>query len=334
MNFVSTIPDSWESLNDLIRTNLGLDDSVYVMGFTGLHHALMEASNGLYRQFPHKKKTHVFDFGTPYLKAIARNLSMEAKDLVLGTQSDLHNLEKYADLGREDLCAFIPEDHPVTGEIFDTKELKDAFWEKKVITVSIFHHPTHWLSLPKEHVRQELRICYVNSNLVFASAGVRSKFPAPIAQGMNWRHLLNEEGLRPEFVNNENREWVSSFEADLPEGFLPVLDGKDSRLWDRVVLRCPDLDGEALQWELAGLTGVSLPEDQVSPEIETTSPSRWSHLRTFEYMLDSPTSLKDVREILVIDSTWGQTVSLKEQLVEARKRVIEKQGDRLQGAKV
>ncbi|MEZ4873610.1 MAG: hypothetical protein R2827_15485 [Bdellovibrionales bacterium] len=184
--------------------------------------------------------------------------------------------------------------------MFDTPRLKKL--DKKVITVSLYHHPQRIHGQFRKLGRhEEMNVYFSDHTLAYVTAGVRAKFAAPVAQGMPWD--LSLKFSLPDRI--DEKSYIREFEANLPEGVVAELAGVESRVWDRLVLRLTGMDAEAVQWYIAEKLNLALPTGQVSDQIETSSPSRWTHLKTFDWMVPKGEDYRFVRELLVVNASWA-----------------------------
>lgn len=252
--------------------------------------SLTEAIRSLTQVFPHKK-AYAFIRGTyPEVASLSVGLSKEG---FLGQEWNLNQIEN-VEFKKDLLFAVIPEDDPLTGEIFEIEKLCEKLEEKKIFSIRISSHLF-------KHKRLKLapnscRICFLGGGFSMTLLGQRFKLENFLLAPAVWSHNDVSQVrslLKPETVQEE---LVRHFESKEFDGSKPLLAPGTSRIFDRAAIFWNDLDSSAIRDLI-----IEDPQWKVRAHlIESTSPCRWTEPRQLEWLHLRGYSPDQVRGCLVV----------------------------------
>ncbi len=279
--------ESWENLNHEVKKTLALPDGTEARVYTGLSSAIYEIAMGTAQFYSHKRSLGFVPGRTPHYQGLLPYLYKEGYILQNWEQvADAPLTEKdWADSLKKDTNLVIScEDHPVTGELYEIDGLDQILNEKKIFHLRISHqaHLTRKIDV----LPYTARICSYNPQAAVAQMGVKFKSPPLMAPGLYWEpstFLSQVSKVRESAA--EDMKAVKGFEASLPEGFQVLFqeDKKaEQRLFDRSLIYCEDMGGEALQQFLATQLNFRLEKPGWEERIETTHLCRWGGTRNYE----------------------------------------------------
>jgi hypothetical protein len=246
--------EKWHALNEEIHGLLGLSSETSVRTYRGIHHAAFEIVQGTSSFLSHKRamgwlKGQTFAYASvlPYLYKEAFQVQpLSLKNPNMEISAWVESLKK------DTSFVIMNEDHPVTGELFDTDLVDQLLNDKKIISIRV-SHGKHWLrGLPVVRPYSVL-ICQVSEDLAVAVVG--SKFKSPVQMAAHF--IFDREKVISRFQEklsqrDESIEDILKFESSLKEGFQ-ILERGSNFLVDRALIFHPEVNAEALAHELSAL---------------------------------------------------------------------------------
>ncbi|HEY8271006.1 MAG TPA: hypothetical protein VIG33_08960, partial [Pseudobdellovibrionaceae bacterium] len=132
--------------------------------------------------------------------------------------------------------------------------------------------------------------------------GERYKTPPLIAPQMSWNFSQSRELINKIYVSPQDQKLVESFEQSFSEIAKPWFSQPTPRLFDRVLLKFPEVSGEALLQRLYDQLLVD--PSKYYETMDTTNFCRWHHFKTFSAWWEPKPAVEDLESLLVIDSGW------------------------------
>lgn len=293
--------EEWEKLNDRLRIQFSLPPENSARIYKGLAHAVFETAQGTAQFLSHKRSLGVVKGQTPYFDSLLPYFYKE----VFGVQAISHlallNPEAWVDgLKKDTTFVLWAEDHPVTGELYNYDRLDELLNEKKIYSfrISHFQHFYEQASLRPYSVR----LCYLNNDYAVALCGERYKTPPLMAPQMNWNPLQCLDMIQKIYVSPQDQKLIESFEESFSEISKPWFTRSTPRLFDRVLLKFPEVSGEALLQRL--YDHLQVDPSKYYETMDTTNLCRWHHFKTFSGWWEPKPSTEDLESLLVIDSGW------------------------------
>lgn len=281
-------------------------------------HALLETAIGYFQTFSMKKKFYYFKELDPHFELAVTALSK------LGFEGKALSLEQFSkdfawteSLDRESGIVFWSEDHPMTGEIYDTSELLKKVAEKNTFRIRLSHNKHLFEDLNPTAERNEIRILQMPPHYIDGCAvaimGERGRLGAVTAEALSPTSFEKIDALAKEIT--EQRVFcapktsstlaakIKEFESTKIEHLHFFFADKPhaQRVFDRLVFYFDNIDGQAFLSFLAQELGDPLKESD--PRFETTSLSRWGGLRTMKWLEAQGLNPNAVRGLCVIDSS-------------------------------
>jgi hypothetical protein len=204
-----------------------------------------------------------------------------------------------AQLESETSCFLWPEDHPVTGEVFDLSPLEEALAKKRIFSIRMSHHA--FRTRPLKFNPYAIRLCSVASDLAVAICGARLRTPPWIAGLQPWDAKAVETSIRQALQDaHEAESLVRGFESRLKDGWGPWLQ-TDSRVWDRACLWHPGQSGEAMMDQILKKIGQQAGPAGQEARVETLQLCRWDGImKNLDWWEKTP-SADQVRGSLILD---------------------------------
>lgn len=301
MNIDFQTPGSWYDLNEAVTSKLGLN-SAEARIYHGVNHALSEITQGLVRQFPHKKKVFYFRYMDPFLEPHMVALAREGYSVTRLDLKEIEQPDSFIDkIDREALFVAYSEDDPLIGRSYPITSMEQALAESKAFRIRVSHAAHCYSTQPQDLDRHEIRVHSIHPQLCLGLLGSRARFGSLVAEGLSWDMSLLEElkGLMQAKSTFEAR--VKEFEQGRP-GQSEIFFSDANRLWDRAVLYWPDMDGLALIHYLSKELGFELKAPGFEPRLETTSLSRWGGVKTMDWLTAQGLSPEQIRGLVMISA--------------------------------
>lgn len=300
------VPGAWHDLNDEIARGLGIESSkTQLQVFNGLFQALFEATQGLVRLFPHKRKMVYFRNLNPFFEEPMRALSREGFEVQDLNYSHFKDLGWVESLAKDVLFVLAPYDDPMTGRIFESPSLLAKLEEKKIFLIRLSHGLHKVKDLTSTLSKFELRILSVDAQHSVVLAGERARFSSLMTSMMDWsksspQPIISE--LKPKQTDwSENQKSILEFEKNLSPELQSLLAGESDRIWDRAVVYNPSLNGEVVLARFLEQLGDQAKLDEGEAKLETLSSCRWPFGETFPWIKSQGFTPEQLRGSLIID---------------------------------
>lgn len=317
----------WAELNEEVETKLDLAKSASrARIFKGLSHALFEITQGLIKQFPHRKKIFYFKGQDPSHDLAMMALSREGCMVQALPLSTFDAPEEFvASIDKDALFILYSEDDPILGKKFPVEKLEKLLKEKKIFRVSASHHAFRFQDDYHGIDKEEVRVFSLKNNLALALLGERAKMTPLVVEGLPWREDAKETIFKELAEHKEQKKIILDFENQKPGDATPFFKEGDLRVFDRAILYWKDMDGWAFLSELGKELGIQFAEPGEDQRFETTSHSRWHDLRAMGWLKNHGLDAEQIRGLVIVDA--GQiTPKLAETFAKVRARILKQQG--------
>lgn len=319
----------WAELNEEIEAKLDLSKSAArARVFKGLSHALFEITQGLIKQFPHRKKVYYFKGLDPSHDLAMMALAREgfAVNPLPFTVFDTPE-EFIKTLDKEALFILYSEDDPILGKKFPVANLENLLKTQKIFRIRASHNTFRFQDEHHNIDKEEVRVFSMRTNLALALLGERAKTTPLVVEGLPWNQEVKEQVFNELKLKKENRDLILNFEKQKPGDATAFFAADDSsRVFDRAVLYWNDMDGWAFLTELAKVLSIELAPPGEDLRFESTSHSRWHDLKAMGWLKNHGLSAEQVRGLVIIDA--GQiNPQLTDAFASARKKILKLQGN-------
>lgn len=318
----------WAELNEEIETRLDLAKSASrARIFKGLSHALFEITQGLIKQFPHRKKVYYFKGLDPSHDLAMMALAREgfAVNPLPFTVFDAPE-EFVKTLDKEALFILYSEDDPILGKKFPVAELENLLKTQKIFRIRASHNTFRFQDEHHNIDKEEVRVFSMRTNLALALLGERAKMTPLVVEGLPWHASAKEQIFSEIQLKKESRDLILDFEKQKPGDATPFFANDDThRIFDRAVLYWKDMDGWAFLTELAKELSIELAPPGEDLRFESTSHSRWHDLRAMGWLKNHGLSAEQIRGLIIIDAAQIKP-GLAEAFAKARARILKMQG--------
>lgn len=309
---------TFSALNEKLAVVLQVpSDKNQARAYPNCVHALLETAIGYFQTFSMKKKFYYFKDLDPHFELAVTALSK------LGFEGKALSLDQFSKdfawaetLDRESGIVFWSEDHPITGEIYDTSELLKKVGEKNTFRIRLSHNKHLYEELVPTAERNEIRILQMPAQYLdgcaIAIMGERGRLGAVTAEALSPTtserigDLASAIAAKKVFCVPidlvEITSKIRDFESTKIDQLRFFFTDKPAapRLFDRVVFSFENIDGQAFLSFLALELGAPLKDND--PRFETSSLSRWGGLRTMKWLESQGLSPNTVRGLCVVDS--------------------------------
>jgi len=316
--------DSWKNLNTEVAKILNLK-SIEVQVYLGLHHALKEISLGLSHLFMHKISIGVVSGCNYFIDQISKDFSKLGYKVQATTGDSLKDPKAWAEsLSKDTLLVMFAEDHPITGEIFDTSELRKILAAKKIFLLSVSNRLQFYQPLPEKIDSYEVKIWSAGVGRAVALLGERIKISAPLASHFNWEEFNPQTFDIPTEMRQGEKALVTSFENNNFSNCRVFFKSNENRLsgriFDRAVLIWQDMDGAAL------IDTINEASESSCGSLFTTSLCHWPSPKLVEWMRGNPLSEEEFRGTVVFSAELLRLPNIVEIINRAREKVLSLQG--------
>lgn len=318
----------WAELNEEIETRLDLAKSASrARVFKGLSHALFEITQGLIKQFPHRKKVYYFKGLDPSHDLAMMALSREGFAVQTLPFSTFDAPQQFvASLDKEALFILYSEDDPILGKKFPVAELEALLKTQKIFRVRASHNTFRFQDEHHNIDKEEVRVFSMRTNLALALLGERAKMTPLVVEGLPWHADVKEQIFSEIQLKKESRDLIVNFEKQHPGDSTPFFAVDDNnRIFDRAVVYWKDMDGWAFLSELAKELTIELAQPGEDLRFESTSHSRWNDLRAMGWLKNHALTAEQIRGLIIIDAS-----QINETLIQAfaktREKILKLQG--------
>lgn len=297
-------PEMWETLNDRVRPLVKVANDCSVRVHPGLQASIYETVMGIAQFFSHKKACGVIKGATPYFEGVMPYLFKDGYQVQAMKLSEWGNFKAWMDALKKDTnFVLVPEDHPVTGEIYDWDPIDAILNEKKIFSIRLSHF-NHFRG--NENLRPySVRINSLSQKLSVVVGGNKFKSPPLISHKMHWdveKTSTEIQKLLSAFT--EDQSVVEAFEkkiqADSSMG-LQVLPIAGQRVWDRSLIFSAAINGEALEnYLFHPKYGRFANPPGAEYEFESTSLCRWGGISLFENWWENKPAVEVLRGMVIL----------------------------------
>ncbi|NUN06312.1 MAG: hypothetical protein HUU57_11175 [Bdellovibrio sp.] len=317
-------PETWDELNDQVKSSLGLDARLRVRCYQGLAHAVFEIAQGTAQFMSHKKAMGVVLGTTAVFENLLPYYYKETYEVAALSHSQLTNVKEWVEGLKKDTCfVLFSEDHPVTGELYPyVEELDKLLNERRIFSFRVSHaqHRYHTAEVRPYTVR----LCSVTASAAVAILGERFRSPALLAMDMNWDKTLFLQRIEKARGHRDtNAALVEKFEKDVAAvatRFFPV---GAARLGDRAVIVLNEVSAEAVAENLFKKMGLSPHEGW--QRLSSTNMCHWSGIKMFRHWWQPTPSQEQLRGLLVIGLELLNTKDFAKLLISSYEEIKEQQ---------
>lgn len=319
-----TRPESWEELNDQIKTSLGLEPRLRARSFQGLVHAVFEIAQGTAQFMSHKKAVGFILGQTPAFENLLPYYYKETYEVQVLSHLKLDNVKEWVDGLKKDTCFVIhSEDHPVTGELYPfTEELDKLLNEKRIYSFRVSHFQHFYAN---SDVRPyTVRLCSFAADAAVAVLGERFRSPALLAQNMNWDlEAFVKKVTEARSLRQVNPLLVEHFEKAVATVAPPYFKPGALRIFDRAVCVFPDVSAEAVATLLIQKSGLT-PEEGWE-KLSSTNMCHWSVVKMFRHWWEPSPSLEQLRGLLIVGMDFLNTKDFANLVISSYEEIKEQQ---------
>lgn len=292
-------PESWEELNDQVKSSFGLDARLRVRSFQGIGQAVFEIAQGTAQFMSHKKSIGVILGQTSVFESLLPYYYKETYEVNALSHLKLTNVKEWVESLKKDTnFVLFSEDHPVTGELYLFADELDKLLNEKRISSFRVSHAQHFYQATE--VRPyTVRLCSYAPQAAVAVLGERFRSPSLLAQNMSWD---KEEFLKAivdaRSVRSVNPPLVEKFEKDIASVATPFFKTGSARLFDRAVCVFADASAEAVAEVLFKKLGLS--SEQGWQKLSSTNMCHWSVIKMFRHWWEPAPSQEQLRGMLIV----------------------------------
>ncbi|MEN0057361.1 MAG: hypothetical protein AAGB31_00895 [Bdellovibrio sp.] len=294
-------PESWDQLNDQMKSSLGVVNPVRIRCYRGIAQAVFEIAQGTAQFMSHKKSIGVIQGQTFAFEGLLAYYYKEVYEVVTLSHLKMENVKEWVDaLKRETLFVLYSEDHPVTGELYPfVDELDKLLNDKRIFSFRI-SHARHFYE--RVDIRPyTVRICSHSDQAAIALTGERFRSPPLIVHSATWRRGEFQEEIQKSFVGRQMvPELVTTLEQELASVAKPYFVPSAPRLMDRAVCVFEDVSAEAVALKIFAKLSISPQEGW--QKMATTNMCHWSTVKMFRHWWQPTPSLEQLRGLLLFGS--------------------------------
>ncbi len=294
--------EGWEDLGDELKKtfpgNLFLKDApVQLRSYKSTGHAAFEASQTLSLVYSHKRSVAYIKGLSPVFEFLIPHYLKEALHIQSVDHSQIPDPQAWCESLKKDTnFVLMAEDHPVTGEIFETDAIDKILNEKKIFSIRV-SHAKHFKTC--EEVRGgSARILSFGQDLAITIFGSRFKPQSFTAAQMGWEKLAVIQKIQRKRKRIFDQNLVENFEHEFAS--WKYFKSKTERLYDRAVLVFPDINGDALINDLAEV--MSLNKNSIADVMSTTSQCSWQDPISFKGWWSPPPRPEEIRGLVVFSA--------------------------------
>lgn len=272
--------ESWEELNDQVKSLLRLEGRRGARCYQGIGQAVFEIAQSTAQFMSHKKAIGFIRGQTPVFESLLPYFYKETYEVQAISHLQLTNVKDWVEgLKKDTNFVVYAEDHPVTGEIYPFVDELDQLLNAKRISSFRISHAAHF-SNSCEVRPYSVRLCSYSPSAAIAILGERFRSPSLMVQNMYWQPetFLQEVSLS-RTGHETNPLLVEHFEKDVNPISESYFGSQSHRLFDRAVCVFKDVSAEALAHLIAQKSGLSPAE--CWQKMATTNLCHWSVNRMF-----------------------------------------------------
>lgn len=292
-------PETWEELNDQVKSYLDLAPRVRARVYNGLSQAVYEVSQSTAQFMSHKKAIGVILGQTSAFEGLLGYYYKETYEVHTRPHTQITDVKEWVESLKKDTCfVLFSEDHPVTGELYPFADELDRLLNEKRIFSFRVSHAQHFYTSPE--VRPySVRLCSFDSRAAVAIVGERFRSPSMMAHNMSWDGVDFVSILEKSKAGRaQNTLLMEQVEKDLSSVAEPYFKAGQSRLSDRAVMVFKDVSAEALAQRIFQQLGLSPAEGW--QQLATTNMCHWSVVKMFHHWWEPAPSLETLRGMLII----------------------------------
>ncbi|MCK6598074.1 MAG: hypothetical protein L6Q37_06890 [Bdellovibrionaceae bacterium] len=253
-------PEKWDLINSELKKKLAKENHLRV--YENPYLACFDTVIPLAQLFAHKRSVAFIKGVTPWLESIYGHFLKEGYQIQNfnfdQVQTDKDNLISFVEgLKKDTLFLFYPEDHPLTGEIFNFGDLENLLSHKKIYAISVKHIP---MSVPSDKSFYPLsaQISYVDGQMTVVELGEKFKVNSLLGayQKINTvgdtikivnelQRRFEENKVHKDLALKQEVEKLSSLNYDMKEKF-----GGVNYSYDRALLHFPTIHTDVLEKKL------------------------------------------------------------------------------------
>lgn len=322
-------PESWEKVNDELKSYLEIADDSFFKVYPSFYQGLYETCQGTSQFMSHKKSIAMVmglsSFSTALLPAYYRDLyevqliDVAQLESVEAVDSWIENLKK------DTVFVVLATEHAITGELFGFASLMEKkLSEKRIISISLTQDP----KLITEAIPSyALRVLGLDSGWAVVRCGSRYRAPSILSTSLEWPLNLGKqlgEEITSLLANPVSSANVSAFENSFQdrENLYPLLKSDSSRSSDRTILISKKVHAQAL----ADLILKKLNMDDQTDMAFSLSGCRWGEDSLFsDWWKDLENSKIKPSEVLILDSHLITHADIAELIKECYKELLAEQ---------
>ncbi len=279
---IDVIPtEAWESLGDELKKSFAgalysEGSVVQLRAYKGVGHAAFEVTHPLVQLYAHKRNIAAIKGLTPAFDFLLAQFLKEAYTVQVTEHLQVGSKSTWVEQLKKDTnFVLMAEDHPITGEVFETDELDQLLNDKKIFSVRV-SHARHFQNT--DEIRPySARILSFGPDLAVVIHGSKFKVAGLTAPQMGWDKTAVIQKIQRKRKRVFDQNLVQAFETTLAE--FKFFTESTPRLYDRSLLSFPDISGEALVQEIAD--AMSLNKNSIEDLISTTNQCSWDEPYTF-----------------------------------------------------
>jgi hypothetical protein len=313
-------PETWDEVNDSVKTQLGLATNLRTRAFKGLAHAVFEVTQGSAQFMAHKKAIGFIKGQTSVFENLLPYYYKETYEVAIVSHRDLTNPKEWVEgLKKDTNFVLFAEDHPVTGEIYPfVDELDKLLNEKRIYSFRI-SHARHF----HENVEvrpYSVRLCSFTPELSVAVLGERFRCPPMLVQNMEWNR---DEVLQQLIIAREGRglepALIQQFETTMSDIAEPYF-STGQRLFDRAAVVLKDTSAEAVAEKVFSKLNLTMEEGWSM--LSSTNMCHWSGIKMFAHWWEPMPSNDTLRGLMLVGPELLKnpqfTIALKESYQEIK----------------
>lgn len=308
MRFDLLTANGWESSNEKAREFLApaVSETAFEARVAkGQAAGLLEVFTGTASFLSHRRTLGLVVGKSWVQEAILPHLLRENFAIKTFTMEQMRETSSVLEqLGAECSCFLWPEDHPVTGELYDGEALEEELVKKRIFSIRLSHHA--FRTRPLKLRPYAVRLCAVDPSLSVALLGARFKTPSWIAPLQSWNPREVGASLGAAMKGaREDEKLVRAFEGGLRGGWQPLLSASAPRLWDRAIVHHPEISGDEALHELRKIIGAGdWPPAGLPTEVETLHLCRWDGtMKNLDWWAGGPKP-DQVRGLVALDVSF------------------------------
>ena len=313
MKIAFDTPLKWQRVNEALTDDFGFkprEGTAHL--YRGLRHAILEATMGLVRTYPHKTKAYYVRGQTPYFERAMRVLAADGFDVQPIDLSTALNQPEWVDqVPSETGFVLYAWDDPLLGQVYPLEEFQKRLIDKKIFSLEVSHQRHFFQPRPEKIERFQLKLCALEADLAVGLFGARAKISGLSCDSFVWSSSDIERAKASWVSLVEDQAKVSEFESNLPSPAKPLFPKESPRLWDRAAFYFEDIDGFSFVTYLAEALEIDLAEAGADGRLETASLSRWGGVRTMDWLKQQGLSDNQIRGLVLISQDLLDTSILQ-----------------------